>query len=65
MIIEKIKRISLNKIKHNKIYLYSAGFNVDREINNKSRIDEELNDLKLLLKKKSKSWNCFTSRVVL
>lgn len=54
MIIEKIKRISLNKIKHNKIYLYSAGFNVDREINNKSRIDEELNDLKLLLKKKVK-----------
>ena len=50
MNIEKIKRISLNKIVVNKIYLYSAGFNVDRKLNNKSRINEELKDLKILLK---------------
>ncbi len=54
MNIEKIKRISLNKIVVNKIYLYSAGFNVDRKLNNKSRINEELKDLKILLKKKVK-----------
>ena len=49
-----IKRLRPKVIKKNKIYLYSAGFNVDKFLKGKIRIEEEIEDLKLLIKKKVK-----------
>ena len=52
--LSSIKRLSPKVIKKNKIYLYSAGFNVDKFLKGKIRIEEEIEDLKLLIKKKLK-----------
>ena len=52
--LSSIKRLSPKVIKKNKIYLYSAGFNVDKFLKGKIRIEEEIEDLKLLIKKKIK-----------
>ena len=51
--INKIKKIDFKKIDKNKTYIYSAGFNVDKYMKGKSRLYEELEDLKILIKKKS------------
>ena len=50
--ITKIKTISSKNIVPKKTYLYSAGFNTDKKLNGKERINEELGDLKMLVKKK-------------
>ncbi len=52
--IDKIKTISKKNIIQNKTYLYSAGFNTDKKLKGKERINEELSDLKMLIKKKVK-----------
>jgi phosphoglycerate kinase len=52
--INKIKTISSKNIVPKKTYLYSAGFNTDKNLNGKERIHEELGDLKMLVKKKVK-----------
>ena len=52
--LSSIKKLSLNVINKDKVYLYIAGFNVDRFLKGKARIDEEIEDLKLLIKKKTK-----------
>ena len=52
--INKIKTISKKNIIQNKTYLYSAGFNTDKKLKGKERINEELSDLKMLIKKKVK-----------
>lgn len=50
----QIKTISKKVIEREKVYLYSAGFNVDKKLNGIERIEEEIEDLKLLIKKKVK-----------
>lgn len=52
--ITKIKTISNKHVFENKIYLYSAGFNIDKQLRGTERIKEELNDLRMLIKKKVK-----------
>ena len=52
--INNIKTISSKNIVPKKTYLYSAGFNTDKNLNGKERIHEELGDLKMLVKKKVK-----------
>ena len=49
-----IKKLSPNIVNKNKVYLYSAGFNVDKFLKGKVRIEEEIKDLKLLIKKNVK-----------
>ena len=49
-----IKKLSPNVVNKNKVYLYSAGFNVDKFLKGKVRIEEEIKDLKLLIKKNVK-----------
>jgi len=49
-----IKKLNPNVINKDKVYLYSAGFNVDKFLKGKVRIEEEIDDLKLLIKKKTK-----------
>ena len=44
----QIKTISKKVIEREKVYLYSAGFNVDKKLNGIERIEEEIEDLKLL-----------------
>ena len=52
--INKIRRINNKNINKNKVYLYSAGFNIDESLNGIIRVDEEINDLKKLIFKKVK-----------
>ena len=52
--LSKLKKINPQNINKNKTYIYSAGFNVDQSMKGKSRLFEEINDLKLLIKKKVK-----------
>ena len=48
-----IKKLNPKVINKDKVYLYSAGFNVDKFLKGKTRIEEEIEDLKLLIKKKN------------
>jgi len=53
--ITKLKKLRILKSKHinrNEFWIYSAGFNLEKNSNNLNRINEELHDLKLLIKKK-------------
>ena len=52
--INELKKINSQNINKNQTYIYSAGFNVDKSMQGKSRLLEEINDLKLLIKKKAK-----------
>ena len=52
--INELKKINSRNINKNQTYIYSAGFNVDQSMQGKSRLFEEINDLKLLIKKKAK-----------
>lgn len=49
-----VKKLSPDIIDKKKIYLYSAGFNVDKKLKKTDRVDEEIDDLKMLVKKKVK-----------
>ena len=49
-----IKKLHPNVLKKDKVYLYSAGFNVDKLLKGKERIEEEIEDLKILIKKQTK-----------
>ena len=49
-----VKKLSPDIIDKKKIYLYSAGFNVDKKLKKTDRVDEEIDDLKILMKKKVK-----------
>lgn len=52
--INELKKINSQNINKNQTYIYSAGFNVDKSMQGKSRLFEEINDLKLLIKKKQR-----------
>ena len=43
--------IDYNNVKKKETWLYSAGFNIEKNSLNLSRIEEELDDLKNLIKK--------------
>ena len=49
-----IKTLSKKCIKKNKVYIYSAGFNIDKSLKSKERINEELSDIRKLVKAKVK-----------
>lgn len=48
---KQIRLLKDRNIKENEFWIYSAGFNLEKKFNNHIRIQEEIYDLKLLLKK--------------
>lgn len=50
--LKKLRILKPEYVNKNEFWIYSAGFNVEKNPNNLSRINEELKDLKLLIKKK-------------